>query len=335
MQPIISVVVPVYNIEQRIEYMIHSLTEQDFDDFEVIFVDDASTDDSVKIISKYFSEARANKYKIISHQINRGVSAARNTGLYESSGKYVVFVDGDDMLEPQFLSGLYHALSSGDYEFASCGYKTFDIGSGTKVLHPLDVPNGISRDDLLAGRILNKIGISHWATLFRREFLTENGLCFYEGCGAGEDIEFLIKVLCRCSRPVFISECLYIYVQHHDMGSRREIHDKTKRLARYMEHTEAHFREAEYIKRYTQSERLHLLADSMLIPQAYLRTLSSYAMNGDVKNFYREIHVNEVRKALRCSYKSLRYKPEVFLRSLVALLAPSLYYKKYSHYLDR
>lgn len=338
MSPLISLIIPVYNLGTRLKYMADSLKQQDYSNIEIIWVNDASTDNSRQEISNFIIGAQNDKRfqcRLVEHDVNKGVSAARNTGLKSAAGDYVAFVDGDDLLDNSFISKLYDAISSGNYEFASCGYEVLDLKSGSKQRHPLIIPPNSSVEQVLIGRILNKIEISHWATLFRRDFLLANDLFYDEECCAGEDIEFIIKVLCCSHSSVYIHDCLYIYVQHDDMGSRKDVKDASRRLRRYEHHTNAHFREAEYILKHTKDPRLLVLARNMILPQGYLRQLSICAMKKDRVTFYKMLTFNEIRHSLFNSYKSIQYKPEVFLRSLIALLAPQLYYKKYNHYLDR
>lgn len=332
MYPLISVVVPVYNIMDRMKFMTGSLNKQNYGNLEVIFVNDASTDGSAACLRGIIAGGVPYDVSVIDHDKNEGVSAARNAGLKAAKGEYVVFVDGDDMLEPGFVSTLYETISKSGGDYAACGYKTLEANDGKEEKHPLSVSPDIGSEEILIGRILNKIEISHWATLFRRDFLIENGLFYEEGCTAGEDIEFVIKMLCRSRKASFFEGCLYIYVQHESMGSRKEIKDNEKKIERYLHHTEVHFREAEYIKKYTDSKKLYTLAEHMILPQAYQRLLSVCAMKNDRIRFDEMLGSREIRTILFNSYKSFCYKPEVFLRSCVVLYLPGVYYKKYSNY---
>ncbi|WP_302795078.1 glycosyltransferase family 2 protein [Cloacibacillus evryensis] len=330
---LISIIIPVYNMESRLPFTLASVINQSFDNLEIIVVDDCSVDNGVAVAEETLKNSNRS-YKIIRHNKNKGVSAARNCGLKAANGRYIAFIDGDDVIENNFVSALYEAISKSDSDFVGCGYKILELKDGTEERRHLQVSSTMSTNDILVGRILNKIDMSHCATLFRKEFLIGNDLFYEEGCTAGEDIEFLIKVLCRCEKPSFLNECLYVYVQHQDMGSRKEIKSSEKKMQRYLHHTEAHFREAEYIKKYTNNKGLSILAGNMILPQAYLRLLSVYAMNDDSERFNATLKSRKIRNILFYSYKSFLYKPEVFLRACVALYAPIVYYKKYRNYLN-
>ncbi|MBQ1915831.1 MAG: glycosyltransferase family 2 protein, partial [Selenomonadaceae bacterium] len=102
----ISVIVPVYNVEKYLEACIQSIWAQDFKDFELILVEDASTDGSLALCRR-LQKASGGKIQLLTHPKNRGLSAARNTGIDAATGKYITFVDSDDMLCPNALRLLY------------------------------------------------------------------------------------------------------------------------------------------------------------------------------------------------------------------------------------
>lgn len=105
----VSVIVPVYNLSQYIGSTLDSIINQDFNSFELIVVDDGSTDDSLEIINEKLSKSLIS-YNVI-HQENSGVSSARNRGIREANGEYIVFVDGDDYITGNHLSELYNGES--------------------------------------------------------------------------------------------------------------------------------------------------------------------------------------------------------------------------------
>lgn len=106
----ISVIVPVYNAGQHLDRCIKSILCQSFVDFELLLIDDGSSDDSASICDNYAS--KDNRIRVF-HQSNAGVSAARNLGLKEMCGKYLAFVDADDYVSPYYLADLYAGLRFG------------------------------------------------------------------------------------------------------------------------------------------------------------------------------------------------------------------------------
>lgn len=117
--PLVSVVVPVYNLENCVETCLNSLLAQEYQNFELILVDDGSTDGSLKIL-RTFAE-KHQKIKIL-HQKNTGLSAARNAGLKAASGEFIAFVDGDDSVDPFYLFSLLSAMRDTS-DIAVCGYR--------------------------------------------------------------------------------------------------------------------------------------------------------------------------------------------------------------------
>ena len=117
--PEISVIIPVYNVEEKIERCLGSLQNQKFSDFEVILINDGSSDRSGKICDEYASMDK--RIKVI-HQKNQGVSVARNIGISIARGKYITFVDSDDYVSRDFLYSLYSDIVSCNADIAICNY---------------------------------------------------------------------------------------------------------------------------------------------------------------------------------------------------------------------
>ena len=114
----ISVIVPVYNVEQYLLRCLESIARQTFKDFEVILVDDGSTDQSGQICDK-FCQTNHN-FKCI-HQENQGLSEARNKGLYYAKGDYFCFIDSDDYVHPRMLEVLFHATNKTNSDISMVG----------------------------------------------------------------------------------------------------------------------------------------------------------------------------------------------------------------------
>ena len=121
----ISIIVPVYNVEKYLENCIESILNQTFKDFELILVDDGSTDNSGKICDIY--EKKDSRIKVI-HKNNGGLSSARNAGLDIACGKYVGFIDSDDSIHPRMYEILYDLIKKYESDISCCNYKKiYDI----------------------------------------------------------------------------------------------------------------------------------------------------------------------------------------------------------------
>lgn len=118
--PKISIIVPIYNVEEFLPTCLESILNQTFTDFEVICVNDGSPDNSAAILQNY--AAKDARIVVIS-QSNQGLSGARNSGFEKSQGEYIYFLDSDDYIHPQMLEMMYREISDGDFDFVSCKFQ--------------------------------------------------------------------------------------------------------------------------------------------------------------------------------------------------------------------
>ena len=118
-EALVSVIVPVYNVGAYLQQCLQSIASQSYAHLEVIVVDDGSTDDSGKIADEWAS--RDNRFRVV-HQPNAGPSAARNTALDLATGSYIVFMDSDDFIAPQFIEVLYRLIQESGAQTALCGW---------------------------------------------------------------------------------------------------------------------------------------------------------------------------------------------------------------------
>ena len=118
MNPEISIIVPIYNIENYVDKCIKSILSQSFVNFELLLINDGSQDQSLTICRKYLYDKRV---RIISQQ-NKGLSAARNKGILKAKGKYLYFIDGDDYVSNGLLEILHDKMVSNDADIVQCGF---------------------------------------------------------------------------------------------------------------------------------------------------------------------------------------------------------------------
>lgn len=212
---LLSIVVPVYNVEKYLPGCLESIIEAALPETELLLIDDGSTDHSADICKSY-----AEKFSFIRilHQKNQGPSAARNFGISESRGKYVTFFDADDKIEPEafqrtaFLLKKYEAQLwiSDFYRIAANGCildKVFQIEeSAVPIIEPSYLEHFLSDGE----RVWNV-----WRYIFRRDFLLENNLLFIEGVNCAEDLEFIVRALTLAERPAFYHNPYYYYRAHY------------------------------------------------------------------------------------------------------------------------
>lgn len=208
----ISVIIPVYNCEEYIGNTLKSVINQDFKDFEIIVIDDGSTDNSLKVINETLKNSGA-RYKVI-HQENGGVSVARNHGIDVSSGEYLVFVDGDDFVMPNHLSELYNGVR--DF-----GLIQFVKKDGEVLSNPNHVDfEYISTDEFIKKELNMEILFNFFQLIYRADIIKDNNIRFSPGVVYGEDTEFALKALIYGSTLHVSNEVTYYYIQRSDSAIR-------------------------------------------------------------------------------------------------------------------
>lgn len=207
--PKISVIVPVYKVETVLSRCIESILCQSFADFELILVDDGSPDASGKICDEY---ARQDSRIRVFHLKNGGVSAARNHGLKNAVGDYVVFIDSDDWVEPSFFLSISQWFYTYDAVFWG-GEMINEEGKSIGVLQPsqLDTSSHSLSDILYSMFRIGLLGYS-WSMAIRRDILTEHPIYFDERISIHEDAIFCFTCLLWVQQAVCLDIFPYKYM---------------------------------------------------------------------------------------------------------------------------
>lgn len=212
----ISVVVPVYNVEDYVEKCMASLAAQTYPNMEVIVVDDASTDGGGPICEAW--AARDRRFQVLHLPENQGLSAARNEGVRRAAGDYVAFVDSDDYVEPGLLETLYRALEETCADISVCGDEGLGLKPGpAQVLTPAETACCLAERSPFLWTAWGKL---FSAELARRIPFDRSALC----C---EDLLFFYQALKRAGRIAYVPAPLYHYVFregsliHHGVTEKR------------------------------------------------------------------------------------------------------------------
>lgn len=205
--PIASIVVPAYNCERYIGECLTSLQGQGFRDFEVVVVDDGSTDGTAEVVDSF--AASDSRFKLIRTE-NHGVSHARNVALDQVTGDYVLFVDADDWVAPDYVETLVRPLVSGECGCSSCGIAGVSDGGVPcftcgETIEYVGSKAQVSMLDKPRGFLCNKG--------FLASVITQNGLRLDEGVAQSEDMLFLLDYLSLCDKLVYDSGVKYCYRQ--------------------------------------------------------------------------------------------------------------------------
>lgn len=201
MEHLISIIVPVFNVEDYIETCVSSILSQTYTNFEIILVNDGSTDMSGEICNRLALKDR--RIKVI-HQVNGGVSAARNAGIEASKGKYICFIDSDDSVCQNFLEGFNF-----DFDVSIQGYVVKSANKNIYVKYNELVGNNIQ--DVPKVYCLNEIHSAPFSKLCKAEIIKKNDIFFPEGISFSEDTIFFLKYIKYCKSIYVSAKCGYIY----------------------------------------------------------------------------------------------------------------------------
>lgn len=208
-EPLISIIIPCYNSEKTIETTLQSLEKQSYSNFEVIIVNDGSKDSTDKIIRSYMSNSRLKfKYK---KQENLGVSNARNTGLEYANGKYVVFLDSDDIYHCSFVTILTETLEKLDVDTVFCTYsREIVMLSIQKNIKNYNVESFNSKQ-LMECLMYKSVPMGFFTFIYKKSIIDIYNIRFTPKAKYGEDLEFLWKYVSHCKNGAAVNKALYGY----------------------------------------------------------------------------------------------------------------------------
>ena len=210
-KPIVSILVPVYNVSKYLRQCLDSLVNQTLSDIEIICVNDGSTDESGKILQEY---AAVDSRIVVVNKANGGLPSARNAGLDVARGKYVGFVDGDDYVDSDMYRKMYNAAIANNADIVVCGGHLFPKEEKASqwlkdVLSPRDITYRAGGEEALYSERGAKPFL--WRDLIKKQLIDEHNFRLDESIVVGEDQAFQFKVFPAAKRVTFISDKLYYY----------------------------------------------------------------------------------------------------------------------------
>ena len=198
----ISVLIPAYNVERYLPRCLDSVLSQTFKDFEVIVIDDGSTDGTGKICDGY--AAKDSRIKVF-HQDNKGIGATRELCLQYASGDFIQFVDADDWIEPAMLKTMLNAACETDAEIVGCNFVQIFQKKCEKIRTYYE-----TKDDFLRAVLSNQWGVL-WKLLIKRTVLDRGDIHFPENINGGEDYYFVVCALIESAYVLCVDEYFYNY----------------------------------------------------------------------------------------------------------------------------
>ena len=210
----VSVIVPVYNVEEYLEKCIKSILEQTFLDFELILIDDGSSDRSGSICDEYKEK---DDRIIVIHKQNEGVSVARNVALDIAQGEYIMFCDGDDFWKSELLEQVYFTMTTHN---SDCTIFNFDKIYGDQIIEGSHFKSGITNIHNAEQRLNYYVnmffrynhGVEVWSRMFKRDIIDKNHLRFCTTCNNfAEDLGFIAKYCLYVKKIISMPESFYNY----------------------------------------------------------------------------------------------------------------------------
>ncbi len=304
----VSVIVPVYNAEEYIGATLDSIINQDFNSYEVIVIDDGSTDSSPEIINEKLVKSTVD-YKII-RQENSGVSSARNRGIEEAIGEYLVFIDADDYVTGNHLSELYNGET--DFSMVQFIKKENDKLSAPHHFHV----ESMTCDEFIKKELRMEMPFNFWQLMYKSSLINENNIRFNPELIYGEDIDFALRALLWGDEVAISNEATYYYIQHSQSAI------KTSEYRRF-EVIQIFEDLAEFYRSHGRDYLAELIITSR-IPKAIFGNMNYF--------FYNNYDFDEVMskmKELGLLEKLSKFEGDSKFKSKIKLflLSPKIYYK--------
>jgi len=304
----VSVIVPVYNAEEYIGATLDSIINQDFNSYEVIVIDDGSTDSSPEIINEKLVKSIVD-YKII-RQENSGVSSARNRGIEEAIGEYLVFIDADDYVTGNHLSELYNGET--DFSMVQFIKKENDKLSAP---HHFQVES-MTCDEFIKKELRMEMPFNFWQLMYKSSLINENNIRFNPELIYGEDIDFALRALLWGDEVAISNEATYYYIQHSQSAIKTSEYRRLEVIQIFEDL-------AEFYRSHGRDNLAELIITSR-IPKAIFGNMNYF--------FYNNYDFDEVMskmKELDLLEKLSKFEGDSKFKSKIKLflLSPKIYYK--------
>lgn len=290
--PLISVIIPAYNVEKYIKACLDSLINQTYSNFEIIVVNDGSTDQTEEILRSYQSNP---KFRIYS-QKNGGLSAARNQGLKLANGELVCFIDSDDSVKFDYLEKLAAPFfEDSAVDITVCGYQEkFENSVINHALKSQKITGRKATEDLLIKQ--QDFDVLAWNKLYRKKLFVSHHIEYPVG-QIHEDNLTTYKLFSHAQKVVYISDVLYIYQRTHSEIT-KNLYSKKKTLKRLQVKEQMAIEAGQYL----QDSKLKLAADVALL-LSYFAFLD-HAISRQINQSYYDAYLMKTRKLTSSQFKN-------------------------------
>jgi glycosyltransferase involved in cell wall biosynthesis len=321
MNPKISIIVPVYNVEKFIHDCIESILSQTFTDFELILVNDGSTDQSGTICDEY--EAKDERVKVI-HKENGGQSSARNRGIEAARGDLLGFVDSDDWIHKEMFEILYKKLIETNSDITACNLMQYNKDSSGHLYSSNTNDELFNRDAAMRELYLNeRLTFSPCNKLYKKELLEE--IRFKEGYIL-EDMDFAYRIIHQVDRVYYTGKALYYY-RYNEKSTMRKAFSK-KRLDEFDVRKNMYL----FYREHYQEIADEVYAEWFLTGLMLYINIEKYFQNEKAQYKYL---LNMDRKALTTLVLKKNYNRKKKILLALAVISPRLLVNFYRMYWDK
>jgi glycosyltransferase involved in cell wall biosynthesis len=243
---LVSLILPIYNSEEHLAMTIESVLNQSHKEIEVLLIDDGSIDNSLKICTQY--ETLDDRVRVFSTE-NQGVSSARNFGLNIACGKYIRFIDSDDILPENSTSKLVEAAEKHNAQIVIGGFeeRKFSNKNKYKIERFIKTEKVFTAEDFASNYLLfkkKKMINAPWNKLYCSHFLKNNHILFDPDIALGEDLIFNLSCFRVCEKIIAIEEVVYIYFIRNGFGLSQKFYDNKYKIYKRLLEAEKEFAEA-------------------------------------------------------------------------------------------
>lgn len=256
MNPKVSVIIPMYNVMGKLQKCVQSLCSQTLSNIELVFVDDCSPDNCQEELRQLLDLYQNNTIRVLieKHEKNRGVAAARNTGVAKATGEFIYYVDADDYIEPNTLELLYLKAVQDNLDIVGCEWFLTYCKSERHVGMP-DTKTGLEMFHLMTNGVMRW---NLWLFLVKRSLYVENGIHFVSGMNMGEDMMVMMKLSLCAKRTGVIHIPLYHYVQTNSNSLTKNYQSYKRQITSNIESLEKFMNDNGFCDYHQQIDKLKL-----------------------------------------------------------------------------
>ncbi|MGP3560189.1 glycosyltransferase family 2 protein [Geobacillus sp. BK01] len=273
--PKVSIIIPAYNVGNYIERCLTSIVNQSLKDIEIIVVNDGSNDNTLEVTRKFADID--NRIKVINSE-NKGVSAARNSGLLQSTGKYIYQIDADDWIEQNALEEMYEAAENNRADIViTNAYIDYDNGT----LLPF-IDGRLINEEPIKDFFLGNIKASVWTKLYRRDLFTKYNIGYVEGIRVGEDLLINFFLMLQAKKVIKIEKSFLHYIQREN-SAMHSYKSSMYDIYKVFDEIESFMKRSNLYRKY-KDEFLYL----KYMHTYYFRVISSVSLSSIHREFYRK-----------------------------------------------